>query len=109
MLSVAFYNETWQKNYINVHSSKTHAEYISLKVMVPTKIYIVVNQESVKLSEENDYQYSDVQILLAKEIGGSIKAIGNILSLTACLFLSQLVEIKARSSKESLRTSTIGR
>jgi len=75
VLSVAFYNENWQKNYISLNTSKNHAEYISINVMVPTKIYIVVNQESIKLSEEKDYQYSDVQVLLAKEGGGSLTKI----------------------------------
>ena len=65
-ISVAFYQEGWHRNYITLDSSKNHAEYLRLEIDEPTKLHLVVNQESFKLSDTKDCQYSDIELLLVK-------------------------------------------
>ncbi len=77
VISVAFYHDGWTKNYISMNSWNNRAEYAGLRVNKPTRIYIVVNQESLKLSPEVDYEYSDVEILLVKQENTSLTKISN--------------------------------
>ena len=81
LFSVAFYNENWHKNFISINSYAKHAEYVSLTVTSLTKLYIVANQESMKLAEEADYEYSNVELHIIKEDGSRFKPIGNHLDL----------------------------
>ena len=73
--TIAYYEDNWRYNYLDIESQPKHAEYVKFKLESPTEIYISLHQKDCKhiqIENRAEFQYSPAELIIAKMEEGGI-------------------------------------